>query len=339
MKAAVLHEFGKPLRIEDVPRPEPAAGEVLVKVEACGVCHSDLHIMQKDWPDAAAALQLPAILGHEVVGRVVETAQGVEEPAVGDRVGVGWLHWTCGECECCHGGHENLCDERKITGFAAPGGYAEYMRAKASHVIRVPEELSPAEAAPFFCAGVTAYHACQEASIIAGQHVAVFGIGGLGHLALQLAQELGAKTTAVDLSDEKLQVARSMGVHQAVDASSQDAERLLKAEGGPHVAVVTATTEAAYDLALRTLRRRGTLVVVGLPSQALRLVADDIATGEFRILGSAVGTRDDLRRTLEMAAARKLLCHTETFPLESINEIFTRMQRNEISGRAVITFE
>ena len=201
MKAAVLHEFGKPLRIEEVPKPEPAAGEVLVKVEACGVCHSDLHMMQKDWPDAAAALQLPAILGHEVVGRVVATGQGVAGPAVGDRVGVGWLHWTCGACESCASGHENLCDERQITGIAAPGGYAEYMRAKASHAIRVPEGLPPADAAPFFCAGVTAYHACQEASIIAGQHVAVFGVGGLGHLALQLVKELGAKATAVDLDD------------------------------------------------------------------------------------------------------------------------------------------
>jgi propanol-preferring alcohol dehydrogenase len=338
MKAAVLHEFGKPLRIEEVPKPEPAAGEVLMKVEACGVCHSDLHMMQKDWPDAAAALQLPAILGHEVVGRVVETGQGVHGPAIGDRVGVGWLHWTCGECESCHDGHENLCHERQITGIAAPGGYAEYMRAKASHAIRVPEGLSPADAAPFFCAGVTAYHACQEASIIAGQHVAVFGVGGLGHLALQLAQELGARATAVDLGEEKLQVAHSLGVHQAIDASHQDAARLLSVDGGPHVAVVTAPTEAAYDLALRTLRRRGTLVVVGLPSQALKFVADDIATGEFRILGSAVGTRNDLQQTLEMAASRKLLCHTETYPLEAINEIFIRMQRNEIAGRAVVTF-
>jgi propanol-preferring alcohol dehydrogenase len=338
MKAAVLHEFGKPLRIEETPRPEPAAGEVLVKVEACGVCHSDLHIMQKDWPDAAASLQLPAILGHEVVGRVVETGRDVEDLAVGDRVGAGWLHWTCDECENCLGGHENLCVERQITGIAAPGGYAEYMRAKASHAIRVPEGLSPAEAAPFFCAGVTVYHACQEACISAGQHVAVFGVGGLGHLALQLAQQFGAKTTAVDLGEDKLQIARSLGVDHAIDASQPDAARHLTADGGPHVAVVTAPTEAAYDLALRTLRCRGTLVVVGLPSQALRFVADDIATGELRILGSAVGTRNDLQQTLELAATKKLVCHTETYPLEAINEVFSRMQRNEIVGRAVITF-
>jgi len=337
MKAAVLHEFGKPLRIEEVPKPAPAAGEVLVKVEACGVCHSDLHIMQKDWPDAAAALQLPAILGHEVVGRVVETGPGVAGLAVGDRVGVGWLHWTCGECESCREGHENLCDERRITGIAAPGGYAEYMRAKASHAIKVPEELSPADAAPFFCAGVTVYHACQEAAITAGQRVAVFGVGGLGHLALQLVQQLGARTIAVDLGEDKLRVARSLGVHHAIDASHPDAAKRLADGGGPHVAVVTAPTEAAYDLALRTLRRRGTLVVVGLPSQALRFVADDIATGEFRILGSAVGTRQDLRETLELAGAGKLRCHTETYPLEEINEVFARMKRNEIAGRAVVT--
>ena len=337
MKAAVLHEFGKPLRIEEVPRPEPAAGEVLVKVEACGVCHSDLHIMQKDWPDAAAALQLPAILGHEVIGRVVETGQGVDDLAIGDRVGAGWLRWTCGECESCLDGHDNLCVERQITGIAAPGGYAEYMRAKASHAVRVPEELTPAGAAPLFCAGVTAYHACQEARISAGQHVAVFGVGGLGHLALQLTQQLGAQTTAVDLNEDKLQVARSLGAHNTIDASHPDAAKHLSADGGPHVAVVTASTEAAYDLAFRTLRRRGTLVVVGLPSQALRFVADDIATGEFRILGSAVGTRNDLNQTLELAAAGKLICHTETYPLEAINEVFSRMKRNEIAGRAVVT--
>ena len=338
MKAAVLHQFGQPLSIEEIPTPAPAPDEVLLKVEACGVCHSDLHIVQSDWPGTVASLELPAILGHEVVGQVVEKGTAVNGLQVGDRVGVGWLHWTCGKCEPCQEGHENVCLERQITGIAAPGGYAEYMRTKASHAIRVPDGLAAEEAAPYFCAGVTAYHACKDAGIRTGQRVAIFGVGGVGHLALQLAKHFGAETTAVDLSDDKLERARSLGADQTMNAASTDVASQLVAQGGVHVAVVTAPSKAAYDLAFRSLRRRGTLVVVGLPKDDLAFCADDLAVGELRIVGSAVGTRADVRDTLELAAASKLRCSIETCRLEDINEVFDRMCRGEIAGRAVVTF-
>ncbi len=338
MKAAVLHQFGQPLSIEVIPTPAPAPDEVLLKVEACGVCHSDLHIVQSDWPGTVASLELPAILGHEVVGQVVEKGTAVNGVQVGDRVGVGWLHWTCGKCEHCQEGHENVCLERRITGIAAPGGYAEYMRAKASHAIRVPDRLAAEEAAPYYCAGVTVYHACKDAGIQMGQRVAIFGVGGLGHLALQLAKHFGAETTAVDLSDDKLERARSLGAHRTINAASTDAASQLAAQGGVHVAMVTAPSKAAYDLAFCSLRPRGTLVVVGLPKDDLTFLADDLADGEFRIVGSAVGTRNDVRDILDLAAAGRLHCSIETCRLEDINRVFDRMRRGEIAGRAVVTF-
>lgn len=338
MKAAVLHEFKKPLRIEEIPTPTPGPDEVLLKVEACGVCHSDLHLAHNDWPGVAASLELPAIFGHEAVGRVVETGANVNSVQVGDRLGVGWLYWTCGECEACRDGCENVCLNRRVTGIASPGGYAEYMLAKASHAIKIPVRLTSQEAAPHLCAGVTVYHACKMAGMRAGQHVAIFGVGGLGHLALQLAKQSGAETTAVDLNDEKLELARSLGADRAINTASSDAASQLVANGGMHVAVVTAPSKAAYDLAVHSLRPRGTLAVVGLPKEELTFFADDLVVGEFRIVGSAVGTRNDVRDTLRLAAAGKLRCHVETCRLADINEIFVRLRRGEITGRAVVTF-
>jgi propanol-preferring alcohol dehydrogenase len=339
MRAAALKEFGSPLEVGDIPRPSPLVDEVLVRVEACGVCHSDLHMALGDWPDVAAKMSWPAILGHEAVGRVVEVGAAVSGVGVGQRVGVGWLASTCGECEYCRAGAENVCLGRKVTGIAAPGGYAEFMRIKASHAIPVPDKLPAEEAAPLFCAGLTVFHALRNAGLRAGQKVAVFGVGGLGHLALQFARHAGAETVAVDVSDEKLEFARRLGALQMIHASGADAARLLKVGGGPQMAVVTAPAKAAYDLAFRTLRRRGTLAVVGLPKEDLTFFADDLVVGEFKIIGSAVGTRDEMRELLALAAEGKIRCEVEVCRLDQINEIFSRMQRGELLGRAVIRFE
>lgn len=338
VKAALLHKYGQPLTVEEIPRPAPEPDEILLQVEACGVCHSDLHMMEGDWPGVVAALELPAILGHEAVGRVVEAGADVKDLRVGDRVGVGWIRSTCGECEHCREGHENVCLKRQVTSIAAPGGYAEFMRAKASHAIRVPEGLASHDAAPFFCAGVTVLRACRNAGIRAGQQVAVFGIGGLGHLAIQVAKQLGAEVTAVDLADDKLALARSLGADRTVNASAGDAARQIRSPVRPQVAVVTAASKAAYDLALRTLRRRGTLAVVGLPKEKVSFVADDFVVGEYHIVGSAVGTRADLRDVLGLAAAGKVRCQVETCRLDDLNQIFARMRRGELAGRAVVTF-
>jgi propanol-preferring alcohol dehydrogenase len=338
MKAALLRAFGQPLEVADAPPLALEANEVLVRVEACGVCHSDLHMANGDWPDVAGKMSWPATLGHEAVGRVVELGANARGIALGQRVGVGWLYSTCGACEHCLDGAENVCLKRKITGIAAPGGFAEQMRIKASHAIPIPENLSSAEAAPLFCAGLTVFHALRNAGLRAGQQVAVFGVGGLGHLALQLAKLAGAETIAVDVSDAKLEFAKKFGASQTLRADDPDVEKLLHAGGGPHLAVVTAPAKSAYDLAIRTLRRRGTLAVVGLPKEDLTFFADDLVVGEFKIIASAVGTRDETRELLALAASGKIRCEVESCRLDQINDVFARMTRGELLGRAVIQF-
>src|SRR5205823_1015571 len=211
MKAAVLHEFKKPLALEDVPRPSIDASEVLIRVEVCGVCHSDLHIDEGYWPTFSGITKIPLILGHEIAGRVVEKGFAVQELQIGDRVGVPWIHWTCGECEFCREGNENLCAKQQITGVTVDGGYAEFVKAPSSHALKIPDGLTCVEAAPLFCAGVTVYRALQRAKIQPGQRLAVFGVGGLGHLAVQIGRSMDAIVTAVDVSEEKLAHARSAG--------------------------------------------------------------------------------------------------------------------------------
>ena len=336
MKAAQLKAFRQALVVEQAPIPEPEAGEILLEVEACGVCHSDLHMADGDWPDVAERMTFPAILGHEAVGRVVEKGAAVSGVSIGARVGVGWLHSVCGRCEHCGAGAENVCLERTVTSGDAPGGYAEFMRVRASQAVPIPEGLSSVQAAPWFCAGLTVYHALQSAGVAAGQRVAIFGVGGLGHLAIQLASGSGAEVVALDVSLAKLQLARAMGVKEALNALDPEAVHRLKEGGGPHVALVTAPSRAAYDLAVKTLRRRGTLMIVGLPKEDLTFFADDLAVGEFRILGSAVGTRQEMRDLLAWVASGSARCQVETWRLDDVNQVFDQLRHGEILGRAVL---
>jgi len=215
MRAAVLHSFKEALTIEEVKRPAIGADEVLIRAEACGVCHSDVHIADGDWPQFAKIVKWPLILGHEIAGRVAEKGANVRNLEVGERVGVPWIYWTCGECEFCKEGNENLCTKQKITGVTVDGGYAEYFKVPASHALKIPEKLSAAEAAPLFCAGVTVYRALKQSGIAAGQRLAIFGLGGLGHLALQIGREFGAEVTAVDISEDKLASAKALGASPA----------------------------------------------------------------------------------------------------------------------------
>ncbi len=219
MKAARLHDFGQPLRVEDVPKPEPLADEVLLQVLSCGVCHSDLHIAHGDLPGFKAGTRLPLIPGHEVVGRVVQRGADVTHLQIGDRVGVAWLHSSCGQCEQCREGLENLCRKGVVTGMMVDGGYAQFMRAKASHALPIPDALSAEQAAPLFCAGVTVYRALKNAKVATGQRVAVFGVGGLGHLAVQIARALGAEVIALDVTDDKLELARMLGASTGAQRS------------------------------------------------------------------------------------------------------------------------
>jgi propanol-preferring alcohol dehydrogenase len=336
MKAAVLADFGQPLVLQDVARPEPEADEVLVQVEVCGVCHSDLHIALGDLPGFRGVTKAQLIPGHEVVGRVVAKGAAVDHLAVGDRVGVAWLHSACGVCEQCREGRENLCRKGVVTGLMVDGGYAEFMRAKASHALRVPEVLTSEQAAPLFCAGVTVFRALKNAQVAAGQRVAVFGIGGLGHLAVQVARAFGAEAVALDVSDDKLALARELGATTTLNVADPEALKTIRKLGGAHVAVVTSAAKAAYDMAFKCLRPAGTLAVVGLPPEALSFQALGIVGNEIRIVGAAVGTREDMRAVLDLAVAGELRCQVETQPLADVNEVFARMQRGAISGRVVL---
>lgn len=336
MKAAILADFGQPLRLEDVERPVPEADEVLLQVETCGVCHSDLHIVDGDLAGFRAATKPRVVPGHEVIGKVVAKGAAVEHLAVGDRVGVAWLHSACGVCEQCREGNENLCRKGVVTGLMVDGGYAEFMRAKASHALPVPDAISSAQAAPLFCAGVTVYRALKNAGAAAGQRVAVFGIGGLGHLAVQIAKAWGAEVVAFDVSEEKLVLARELGAFTAINVADPDAIKTARKLGGMHVAVVTSAAKAAYDMALKCLRPTGTLAVVGLPPEPLSFHALALVGPELKIVSAAVGTRDDIRAVLELAAAGKLQCRVEEAALADVNEVFARMRRGDIRGRIVL---
>ena len=338
MRAAVLHEFKKPLALEDVPRPVIGESDLLIQLEACGICHSDLHLADGDWPQLARITKKPLILGHEIAGRVAQKGQDVRDFQIGERVGVPWIHSTCGQCEFCQEGNENLCARQQITGVTVDGGFAEFVKAPASHSIRIPEALSPAEAAPLFCAGVTVYRALRRAQISSGQRLAIFGIGGLGHVAVQIAQHLGAEITAVDICEDKLELARSLGAASALNAASPTVVKEIRSKGGVHVALVTSAAKAAYDMAFSCLRPTGTLLVVGLPSQDLCFPAIVMAAAEVRIQATAVGTRKDLREVLALAGDGKIRCHVNTYPLEDSNEALEQLRHARVSGRLVLTF-
>ena len=336
MKAAVLQEFKKPLAILEVPRPQLEPGDVLIRVEACGVCHSDLHVADGDWSQFASIVKRPLILGHEIVGRVIEKAGDVRDLQVGDRVGVPWVHWTCGECEFCREGNENLCTRQKITGVTTDGGYAELVKAPASHALKIPDGLSSVEAAPLFCAGVTVYRALKQARVSPGQSLAVFGVGGLGHLAVQIGRELGAHVIAVDLSDEKLALAKSLGASAAVNAASTNVVKELRSKGRVHIALVASAAKAAYDTAFACVRPTGTLLVVGLPAENICFPPIMMSAAEIRIQASAVGTRQDLREVLALAATGKIRCRVGTRPLSEANQALEQLRSGQVSGRLVL---
>jgi len=336
MKAAVLHAFKTPLSLEEVARPETGADEVLIEVEVCGVCHSDLHVADGDWTQLAGIVKKPLILGHEIVGRVLERGAAVKNVQVGERVGLPWVQWTCGQCEFCQEGNENLCLQQRITGVMVDGGYAEFAKAPASHVVKIPETLSSEQAAPLLCAGVTVHRALKQAKIRAGQRLAVFGVGGLGHIAVQIGRAAGAAVTAIDISEEKLALARSLGAARTLNAATSNVVKEVRASGGVHVALVTSAAKSAYDMAFYCVRPTGTLLAVGLPAKEISFPAILMAAGEIQIKASAVGTREDLREVLAMGAAGTVHCQVSTHSLAKVQEVLGQLSRGEVSGRAVL---
>ncbi|MBI1983329.1 MAG: zinc-dependent alcohol dehydrogenase [Acidobacteria bacterium] len=334
MKTAVLHKPGSPLVIEEREAPRPAAGEILLKVKACGVCHTDLHIVDGEW----CAQKLPLIPGHEVVGEVVAVDESVTDFRIGDRAGIGWIYHTCGHCEFCASDRERYCSEYVATGYMVDGGFAEYIKVPATHAVALPQALTFAEAAPLYCAGLTAYRAVKISGLRVGETVAVWGTGGLGQCAVQVAKALGAKVIAIDIAPEKLEVARRLGADVILNAVREKAEEEISASGGAHVALCFAPTEQVIAQAFESLRLCGTLVLVGLPPGNFTLPILGCVRKGVRILTCAVGTRQDLREVLALAAAGKVKCLVETCRVDQINEVFERMRRGRIAGRVVVEF-
>jgi alcohol dehydrogenase, propanol-preferring len=337
MKAALLSEIGKPVEFTEVPTPEPAAGEILIRVDACGVCHSDLHLADGDWEMLKPVTKTPLILGHEVIGRIVKLGEGVGEFKPGDRVGVPWLNWTCGECEFCLEGREVLCVKQRVTGCMVDGGYAEFMTAPATHVARIPASLKTDETAPLLCAGLTVYRALKQAGFQLGHRVAIFGVGGLGHLAIQIAKAMGAWVCGVDIAESKLTLATECGADAVFDATAGPVYKETKKLGGMHVVLVASGSKSAYETALRCLRRGGTLAVVGLAPEPICISTVALVGLEARIIASSVGTREDLREMLDLVAGNcSIRSHVEARPLSSARNVLDQMRRGELVGRVVL---
>lgn len=337
MKAAVVRAFGQALVVEDVARPHPGRGQVLVKIAACGVCHTDLHAAHGDWPIKPS---LPLIPGHEGVGTVVQVGEGVEHVKEGDRVGVPWLHTACGHCVHCLGGWETLCEAQQNTGYSVNGGFAEYALADADYVGHLPANLSFLEAAPILCAGVTVYKGLKVTDAKPGDWVAISGIGGLGHMAVQYAKAMGFKVAAVDIDEDKLQLARILGAEITVNATKTDPGPYLQTEiGGAHGVLVTAVSPIAFSQAMGMVRRGGTVSLNGLPPGDFPLSIFDTVLRGITVRGSIVGTRLDLREALAFAADGRVRATVHAEGLRDINSIFDRMARGEIEGRVVLDFE
>lgn len=334
MRAAVAKSFGSPLVLEDRPVPTPAGGEVLVKVAACGVCHTDVHAIDGDWPVKPS---LPFIPGHEVTGHVAAVGSGVTTLREGDAVGIAWLHDACGMCTYCLTGWETLCPKQHNTGYSVDGGYAQYALASEAFATRLPTNVDLSEIAPILCAGVTTYKGIKETESRPGEWLAISGVGGLGHVAVQYAKAMGLRVVALDIGEDKLALARKLGADLAVDASNDSAVKdALKTSGGVHGALVTAVSPPAFAQCLNLLRPHGTMSLVGLPPGSFPLPIFDVVLKRLTVRGSIVGTRQDLNEALEFAGAGQVRANVSRRPLAQVNDIMGELKAGKIAGRVVL---
>ncbi len=334
MKAAVVRAFGKPLSIEEVDVPEPAPDQILVKYEATGVCHTDLHAANGDWP---VKPNPPFIPGHEGVGYVAKVGAKVRRVKEGDRVGVPWLHTACRCCSYCNTGWETLCAGQQNTGYSVNGTFAEYGLADPAFVGHLPDNLEFGPAAPVLCAGVTVYKGLKETEARPGEWVVISGIGGLGHMAVQYAKAMGMNVVAADIFEDKLALATKLGADLVVDARRPDAvETVHKETGGAHGVLVTAVSPKAMEQAYGFLRSKGTMALVGLPPGFISLPVFDTVLKRITVRGSIVGTRQDLEEALQFAGDGKVAAHFSWDRLDNINAIFERMEQGKIDGRIVL---
>ncbi|HBE5210837.1 alcohol dehydrogenase AdhP [Escherichia coli] len=334
MKAAIVTEFGKPLVIDEVTVPAIEPGKILVRIAATGVCHTDLHAADGDWP---VKPRPPFIPGHEGVGHVVAVGAGVKHIREGDRVGVPWLYSACGHCEHCLGGWETLCHSQQNAGYSVNGTFAEYCLADANYVGLLPDNVDFHHIAPVLCAGVTVYKGLKMTEARPGEWVVISGVGGLGHLAVQYAAAMGMNVAAVDVDDSKLELACRLGASVVVNAVRENPVQRIHAEtGGAHGVLVTAVSPAAFSQATGMMRRGGTMVLNGLPPGKFDLSIFDMVLDGITVRGSIVGTRKDLQEALCFAGQHKVHAEVTTEPLENINSVFGRMRAGKINGRIVI---
>ncbi len=337
MQAAVVEQFGHPLVLQEWDVPTPGPGQILVKTEACGVCHTDLHAAKGDWPVKPS---LPFIPGHEAIGRVVALGAGVTRVKEGDRVGVPWLYSACGHCEYCLSAWETVCGEAEFGGYTKNGGFAEYILADPNYVAHIPHGLPAIEAAPIICAGLTTYKGIKEANVRPGEWIAISGAGGLGHLAIQYAKVMGLRVCAIDIDAGKLAHATRLGADLVVDARADDAIEVLKAGtgGGAHGVLVTAASLGAFKQGVAMTRKRGTCVLVGLPPGDFPLPLFDVVANCITVRGSFVGTRQDMAEALAFAADGRVKADIELQPLSAVNDVLGRLGRGDVASRVVLDF-
>jgi propanol-preferring alcohol dehydrogenase len=336
MRAAVVREFGKPLVIEELPVPQPKANEILVKMESTGICHTDLHAVEGDWPIKPSP---PFIPGHEGVGYVAAAGRDVKHVKEGDLVGTPWLYSACGQCEHCLAGWETLCERQQNGGYSVNGSFAEYAIADPGYVAHIPKGADLIAIAPILCAGVTVYKGLKMTDARPGNWVVISGVGGLGHMAVQYAKTMGLNVVAVDVDDAKLELARRLGAAITINALTTDPVAAVKKEiGGAHGVLVTAVSRKAFAQAVGFVRRGGTMVLNGLPPGDFPISIFDMVLNGITIRGSIVGTRLDLKESLEFAAAGKVKAIVKAEPLENINDIFQRMRDGRIEGRIVVDY-
>jgi propanol-preferring alcohol dehydrogenase len=331
--AAVVHDFAEPLVIEQVPVLALEPGQIRVKVVASGLCHTDIHAAHGDWPVKPSP---PFVPGHEGVGIVTELGPGVSEVTLGDRVAMPWLGYACGTCDYCVSGWETLCLEQQNMGYSIDGGFGEYATAYARYVVRVPDGMDPFDAAPLTCAGVTTYKAVKVAGTRSSDLVAVFGVGGLGHMAIQYAKIAGGRVIAIDLFDEKLELARELGAEFTVNAAKEDPVEAIQKLGGADQAIALAVSPSAFQQAYRSLRRGGTLVFVALPADnEVTLPIFETVLNGITLVGSIVGTRTDLREVFELHAAGLTHVTREIRPLAEVNEAIADVEAGRVTARVV----
>jgi propanol-preferring alcohol dehydrogenase len=338
MRAAVVTDFTAPLEIQELAVPEPGPGQVLVRMEACGLCHTDIHAAHGDWPVKPTP---PFIPGHEGVGIVEKVGSGVTNRQVGDRVAIAWLGHACGHCRACVRGWETLCEEQQNSGYSIDGAFAEYAVADADYVVAVPDAVDPADAAPLTCAGVTTYKAIKVAHIEPSERVGIFGVGGLGHLAVQYARLVGGEVVAVDVENEKLELATELGADHIVNARTTDPVAAIEALGGLDVAVVTAVIPQVFEQAFASLRRGGRLVCVGLPPESegpMSLPIFPTVLKGISVIGSIVGTREDLAEVFALHALGRTRVVSQTRKLDEVNEAIDEVLSGRTPARLVFIF-